>query len=80
MVKAIQKKITQRNIHIHIHKKRKRKNIWGGTKMAEQKDVLSLPLAKTPESQLAAGQSFSRKTLELSQKDIPHPKTKEKPQ
>ena len=26
VVKAIQKKITQRNIHIHIHKKRKRKN------------------------------------------------------
>ena len=28
-----------------------------GTNMAEYKDVLSLPLARTPESQLAAGQS-----------------------
>ena len=43
----------------------------GGTKMAEYKDVLSLPLARTPESQLAAGQSSTGRHWN-SPKKIPH--------
>ena len=48
----------------------KRKAIFG-TKMVEEKDVLSLPLARTPESQLAAGQSSTGRHWN-SQKKIPH--------
>ena len=39
--------------------------------MAEYKDVLSLPLVRTPESQLAAGQSSTRRHWN-SPKKIPH--------
>ena len=42
-----------------------------GTKMVEYKDVLSLPLARTPESQLAAGQSSTGRHWN-SPKKIPH--------
>ena len=35
----------------------KMKVLGGRTKMVEQKDMLSLPLARTPESQLTAEQS-----------------------
>ena len=39
--------------------------------MAEQKDVLSLPLARAPESQLAAGQSLTGRPW-TSPRRIPH--------
>ena len=39
--------------------------------MAEWKDVLSLPLARTPESQLAAGQSSTGRHWNAPKK-IPH--------
>ena len=46
--------------------------------MVEKKDVPSLPLARAPESNCWT--VIDRKTLELSKKDTPPPKTKEKPQ
>ena len=39
--------------------------------------MLSLPLARAPESQLAA---VNRKTLDFTKEDTPHPRTEEKPQ
>ena len=51
-----------------------------GTKIAEYKEVLSLPLARTPESQLDAGQSSTGRHWNSPKKDTPHRKTKEKPQ
>ena len=45
---------------------------WEGlTKMAEQKDMISLPLARAPESQLAGRQS-SRGRHWTSPRRIPH--------
>ena len=42
--------------------------------------MLSLSLVRTPESQLAAGQSSTERHWNTPKKDTPHPKIKEKPQ
>ena len=42
--------------------------------------MLSLPPARTPESQLTAGQSSTGRHWNSPKKDTPHAKTKEKPQ
>ena len=43
-------------------------------------DMCSLFLMSTPESQLIAEQSLTKKLWNLPKKDSLHPKTKEKPQ
>ena len=44
--------------------------------MAEEKGMCSSPPARAPELQLAADHHHSRRTLEPTEKDAPHPETK----